>query len=99
MMRLLNRFLRPKPAASVEIRGSYGTLISNLTTGAIIERIDCEGEDGYPEIAKFDPGTLKGQHMDILECGYWSVDGTYEPPEPDFVAHVADLEAGGTGLL
>jgi hypothetical protein len=83
----------------IEISGSHGDLIVDIVTGEIIERQTDEGEEGYPMIVRFNPATLKGECMDILECGYWTADGSYEPPEPDFVAHVENIEAGGSGLL
>lgn len=84
----------------VHIQGSDGDLTVDQASGDILTRDgETEGGTAYLEITRFDPATLTDSHMDILECGYWSADGAYEPPEPDFMAHVANINAGGEGLL
>lgn len=85
---------------TVHIQGSDGELVVDRATGAVLKRNgEAIGGAGYPEIEWFQPATLTGSHLDILECGYWTRAGAYEPPEPRFMAHVADLKAGGAGLL
>lgn len=68
----------------VLIRGSYGTLTVHRATGAVVG-YDHEGnlepdsgpKDGYRDIAFVHPGHLSLGEADILDVGFWTVDGVY----------------------
>ena len=81
------------------VRGSHGELDVFASSGEVItyrsETDTCGGpcEGSYAEIARLDvdewraayPGedVTSGTH-DILDFGYWSRDGVYEPPAYDW---------------
>lgn len=74
------------------IQGTHGELVVDRKTGDIISRTPREdGQAAYAEISRFDPDTLTGEGLDILECGYFEASGAYVPPDADFLAHVASL--------
>ena len=78
------------------IQGSHGELVVDRETGGIISRTPWGDEQtAYSEIARFDPDTLTGEGLDILECGYFEASGAYVPPDADFLAHVASLSSHG----
>jgi len=69
------------------VGGSHGTLKVHKDTGIIVDRgegCDCEDCGGlaYSDIARFDPLTFAGSgeqtSFDVLGCGYWLHDGTYQ---------------------
>lgn len=83
---------------SMIVIGSWGTLVVDGSTGCILEyepELDYP-EDDYWHIQRFDleeyrrhyPSNPTGT-IDILDIGYWTVSGDYEPPEPDYRKEVA----------
>jgi len=69
------------------VGGSHGVLTVDKATGIIVDRgqgCDCEDCEGvaYSYIARFDPLTFAGSgaqtSFDVLGCGYWLHDGTYQ---------------------
>ena len=66
------------------VSGSHGNLTVHRTTGIILQRIDHSvDDDPYSDIAWFDPICFSAEprrdSFDILETGYWTRDGSYEP--------------------
>ena len=67
--------------------GTYGELLADAGTGAVIE---CDARE-YADITRLDVdelasvyGTIKDRdEFDILDCGFWTDQGRYYPPEPD----------------
>ena len=84
----------------IRIRGNWGVLVVSAWTGLIIEVEPAEGEEddvdgdwGYPGIARFDIDEYRETYgvvedTDILDIGYWTHSGLYEPAEPDFRKNV-----------
>jgi len=78
--------------SSFIIRGSYGDLTIDSTTGVVTART------GYPEITRFDLDEYRAWYQargeeslldkideeDILDLGYWTTDGEEPYVEADF---------------
>lgn len=92
---------------TMQIFGNCGHLLVELEHGLIVDRLDYEPDgvpgtaESYDFIAKFDVAefartytdeTIAGTHVDILDIGYWTVDGQYEPAEPSVRADIAQFQ-------
>ena len=71
------------------VRGSHGTLTVDAQTGTILRDESEYITPDYTDIAGFDITEWKraypceridGQNIDILDFGYWTTSGIYEPP-------------------
>lgn len=81
------------------VTGTHGEITVNAETGETIRQVttcaceNCEGR-GYANIVKFDieewkrayPGEtpMTAGQIDILDLGYWTKGGAYEPPATDW---------------
>ena len=79
------------------ISGNHGALAVDESSGRVID-YEPEGAEEYANIACFDLlewrahyGRAKCDGGDILDFGYWRLDGTYEPPEADWRATWREL--------
>lgn len=80
--------------ANFNVGGSHGELEVSVSSGYVLGCDLIAEQDGeYMDIVRFDiweyakeyPNeTLGGSHVDILDIGYWMIDGTYEPPREDW---------------
>jgi hypothetical protein len=75
-------------AILVTLDGSHGTLIVHRSTGTIVKRKgrcrceDCGGAP-YGNIGRIDPASFQMEperdHFDVLEAGFWTPKGDFEP--------------------
>ena len=82
------------------VHSSEGDFDICMATGLVIE-YDGAGYLGTGRIVRFDLDEYFRHYstenretiteFDILDLGYWMIDGNYEAPEQDFRAHVASL--------
>jgi hypothetical protein len=88
------------------IQGSWGQLRVDAETGDVLrltdESKDAQGE-GYHDIARFDleewkrfynQGTCRG--ADILDVGYWTNEGIYEPAA---AKHHGEIARGAFSII
>lgn len=66
--------------STIRIHGSHGSLTVHAATGHIVDR-ELDGDE-YLTIAFFDPVTIarRGDNLDILASGYWTLDGDFAEP-------------------
>jgi len=90
------RFHEVEPREKINIRGSYGKLVAYKDTGVVIPKESdfMDGDEGdfsshtYRDIVMIDVLELKETYysfsllneFDILDVGYWTNTGKYEPP-------------------
>lgn len=72
------------------VYGSHGHIEINLETGDVISIYHYSGSEGdYSDIVKFDTQEFKqawpersgAETFDILDIGYWTASGYYEPAD------------------
>lgn len=86
---------------TITLHGSHGTAEFDAVTGEFISTQPDYGGDGYPDIARLhivewraaypgeDPLT---SDWDVLDWGYWTRAGQYEPPANDWRGLVVQMK-------
>jgi hypothetical protein len=96
----------PDDKAHVYITGSCGQLVVDPTTGQVLRYIrdrDADDENNYDDIARIDldehrRNGVYPKNPDILDVGYWTRGGHYEPPtdyREHFLEDVATWDPSG----
>src|SRR5262245_58665451 len=77
----------------IRIRSSNGMLLANLEDGTVIHCAMDEDGEGIDQIRRFNlieqmqyrnQRLYETESYDILDFGYWTKDGKYEPPADDW---------------
>lgn len=87
--------------ATFSVWGNHGTLSVCTATGDVLS-LDVTGADNpkeYATIVRFDVAeyrtaypavALDSGRVDVVDIGFWSADGSYDPPEADHRELVRD---------
>lgn len=64
------------------LRSSYADITVERETGAVItiDYAAMGGTNEWDDVARFDPETLSGDEMDVLDAGFWTKGGEHVPP-------------------
>ena len=84
---------------SVEVFGNHGTLIVDTADGSIADYDPNPRSDEYKNIVRVNLDEWRTHYyaepfgrIDILDVGYWTDDGKYEPPDAEWRELMVELQ-------
>lgn len=84
---------------SIEVTGTYGTLTVDRADGLVTD-YEPAWEDDYKIITRVNLDEWRQRYhaepcgpLDILDLGYWTDQGYYEPPDEDWRDLTAEMQA------
>jgi hypothetical protein len=85
---------------SIEVFGTYGTLTVDTADGLVTDYEPSASGDDYKIIKKVNLSEWRTHYyaepfgrIDILDLGYWTDEGRYEPPTADWRKLQVELQA------